>query len=130
MTYGFQSAAWYYFGRDVQYLTKAEQLVLVTIAKNATMYNPFTRPEAFRNRFLVLSDYLYEWGLFTKEEHLQVNQENLSFLAQTNSQFDYIIDFLKRYYLDDHLKLKTTSLLVPFMKEVGSVAIEGLDDTQ
>jgi membrane peptidoglycan carboxypeptidase len=111
MTYGFQSAAQYRFGREVQHLTQAEQLALITIAKNANTYHPLKHPETFRNRFLALSDVLYQQGLLTKEEYLHIDKENFTFLAQTNTQFNYVVDFLKKYYLNTDLTLKTTTLL-------------------
>jgi membrane peptidoglycan carboxypeptidase len=111
LTYGFQSAAQYYFARDIQQLTKAEQLALITIAKNATMYHPLTHPEAFRTRFLALSDALYQQGLLTKEEVRQLNEESLTFLTHTHTDFNYVTDFLKRYYLNNDLTLATTTLL-------------------
>ena len=51
LNYGLRSAALYYFGREPQNLTPAEQIALLVIPKNPNTYDPYIHEEAFRARY-------------------------------------------------------------------------------
>jgi len=60
LNYGFESASQFYFQKSLNQLTQAEQLALFVIAKNATMYNPITQQNTFRERFETLAQTLVQ----------------------------------------------------------------------
>lgn len=94
MNYGFASAAKRYFGRDLQHLTPAELLALVTIAKNANTYDPYVQQEEFRHRFTRLAQTLYENKTIDKTMYERIVEEKLMFNADHTTNFPYVIDFI------------------------------------
>lgn len=51
LNYGLKSAAEYYFGRSPKDLTKAEQIALLILPKDARKYDPYNKPKSFHERF-------------------------------------------------------------------------------
>lgn len=75
--WGVETAAKYYFHKDVSALSLSESAVLAGITKNPTKYNPRLNQEAnAERRNLVLSKML-ELGFITKEEHDEALADNV-----------------------------------------------------
>ena len=65
--WGVETAARYYFDKDVSELTLSECAVLAGITKNPTKYNPLTNPEANSGRRSIILEKMLDQGYITKE---------------------------------------------------------------
>ena len=68
-TWGVQTAAWRYFGKEVGELTLSESAVLAAIPKSPTYYNPAKNPEANADRRELVLGKLLELEWITKSEY-------------------------------------------------------------
>lgn len=68
-TWGVQTAATRYFGKDVKDLTLSEAAVLAAIPKSPSAYNPLNHPEVNRERQLLVLDKMLELGSITQAEY-------------------------------------------------------------
>ena len=66
--WGVETAAKYYFDKDVSDLTLSESAVIAGITRNPTRYNPITNPEANAERRDYILDKMLELGFITPEE--------------------------------------------------------------
>ena len=66
--WGVETAAKYYFDKDVSDLTLSESAVIAGITRNPTRYNPITNPEANAERRDYILDKMLELGFITQEE--------------------------------------------------------------
>lgn len=66
--WGVQTAATYYFNKDVSELTLSECAVIAGIIKNPTKYNPLKEPEANAERRELVLARMLELGFITEEE--------------------------------------------------------------
>ncbi len=66
--WGVETAAKYYFDKDVSELTLSESAVIAGITRNPTRYNPITNPEANAERRDYILDKMLELGFITPEE--------------------------------------------------------------
>ncbi len=66
--WGVQTAATYYFNKDVSELTLSECAVIASIIKNPTQYNPLNEPEANAERRELVLGKMLELGYITEEE--------------------------------------------------------------
>ena len=66
--WGVETAAKYYFDKDVSELTLSESAVIAGITRNPTRYNPITNPEANAERRDYILDKMLELGFITQEE--------------------------------------------------------------
>lgn len=82
-SYGVQTAAETYFGKDVSELNIAESATMAAITKYPYSYDPISNPEKNRKRMKYCLDCMLEEGYITKEEH----QEALDYeVVLTNSE--------------------------------------------
>ncbi len=68
-SYGVQTAAQKYFGKDVSELNAAEAATLAPITKAPTRYNPLLNPENNKERQETCLWNMYDQGKLTKEEY-------------------------------------------------------------
>ena len=68
-TYGVETAARYYFNKDVSDLNLSECAVLASITKSPTYYNPLKNPENNAVRRELVLDYMLKQGYITQAEH-------------------------------------------------------------
>jgi penicillin-binding protein 1C len=93
--YGIISASQFYFWKDIENLTPAEQIALLVIPKNSNFYDPFKHPEAFKKRYDIISTYLKDTWIITKEEYRGIQKERLIFTWKGNNTFPYLRDFFQ-----------------------------------
>lgn len=96
LNYWIQSAAHYYFNKDINNLTKAEQISLLIIPKNPYKYNPYKFRENFDKRFKNIVNYLNTNWLINDIEKNEILTEILSFNYNHENKLPYIIDFIKQ----------------------------------
>ena len=68
-TWGVQTAAMRYFGKDVSDLTLSECAVLAGVIKSPSGYSPLKNPEASRDRQLLVLGKMLEQGMISREAH-------------------------------------------------------------
>ena len=66
--WGVETAAKYYFDKNVSDLTLSESAVIAGITRNPTKYNPITNPEANAERRDYILDKMLELGFISQEE--------------------------------------------------------------
>ena len=93
--YGFQNASRFYFGKEVQDLSKAEIALLIGIPNGPSYYSPILNKEnALLKRNQILS-LLYKDDLLTEKEYANAIKEEI-LLDDKN----YTIENEKNYYID------------------------------
>ena len=68
-TWGVQTAALRYFGKEVSDLTLSESAVIAAITKSPTALNPLKHPEENRSRQRLVLAGMLEQGMISQEEH-------------------------------------------------------------
>jgi len=98
-SYGVESAALKYFGKDVWDLTLAECASLIGITNNPSKYDPYVFPEQNRKRQLTVLDQMLQQGYISQQEHDEaVAQEMVFQSAQSgayvneNGYYSYAVD--------------------------------------
>ncbi len=77
--YGVKSAAWEYYGKELDELTVAECAALISITNNPSLYNPYYYPENNRNRQLNVLWQMYEQGWITEGEYEEAKAQEMVF---------------------------------------------------
>ncbi|MDD2486753.1 MAG: transglycosylase domain-containing protein [Candidatus Gracilibacteria bacterium] len=95
LNYGLKSASIYFFGKDPENLTKAEQIALLVIPKNIQKYDPYKNISNFSKRFKLLTGYLEKNNIITSKEKISIESEKLAFSTQHRNKLPYFIDFLR-----------------------------------
>ena len=75
--WGVETAAKYYFDKNVSDLTLSESAVIAGITRNPTRYNPITNPEANAERREYILDKMLELGYITQEEHDEAERDDV-----------------------------------------------------
>ena len=75
--WGVETAARYYFDKDVSELTLSEATVLAGITKSPTNYNPRTNPENNAERRAIILQKMAELGYITEEERQAALADNV-----------------------------------------------------
>lgn len=83
-TNGIEAASNLYFGKSCQDLTIAEAASIIGITQWPTKYDPFTQPEANKERQEWVLAKMYELGKITKLEYEMALVEKLNFVSNTN----------------------------------------------
>lgn len=78
---GIQSAANFYFHKDVSELTLAECACIASITNRPTYYDPIQNPDNNKYRRDVILDQMLEQKYISKEEHAAAIAEELSFFT-------------------------------------------------
>jgi len=82
---GIQSAALYYFDKDVGELTIAEGAALVGITQYPSLYDPLVNPEKNKEKQELVLAKMYEHEYITKEEYDKAVEEELVFVGRDTS---------------------------------------------
>ncbi len=75
--WGVETAAKYYFDKNVSDLTLSESAVLAGITRNPTRYNPITNPEANAERREYILDKMLSLGYITQEERDEAEADDV-----------------------------------------------------
>ncbi|PLV58365.1 transglycosylase domain-containing protein [Thermotoga sp. KOL6] len=67
--YGFQTAAHYYFGKDLSELSVSEMAILVALIKSPENFNPLKNPDLSKKRAKVVLDRMLSEGKIGKTEY-------------------------------------------------------------
>jgi 1A family penicillin-binding protein len=81
LAYGVEAAAQTYFGKSVSELDLAECALIAGIPQSPVAYNPFTNPEATKERQEVVLNLMLKDGYISAEEYDLVVREPLSYTA-------------------------------------------------
>jgi len=111
LNYWIENASEFYFWKELKNLTKAEQIALLVIPKNANKYNPIKNPEKFKERYEKILNFLNEKKTFNSRknssekfwegfsnEFLLIKNEKLFFQKklEESSVKEYSRDFLEK----------------------------------
>lgn len=95
LNYWIKSASHYYFWKDLENLTKAEQIWLLSLPKNPKKYDPYKNRQDFKNRFTNITDTLLKNEILTLDEYNSIINEKLSFNEDHDNKLPYVVDYLK-----------------------------------
>jgi penicillin-binding protein 1A len=100
--YGVQAAAELYFGKDAEQLDLVDAALLAGLISNPSNYDPFTQPEAAKERRRIALDRLVEVGRITRDEatfmaEAPVPSEPQRLLPKPD---DYFVEEVKQQLLD------------------------------
>lgn len=98
LNYGLSSASHYFFTKDPENLTKAEQIALLVIPKDAHKFDPYKNPKAFRSRFEKVVAYLQKSNVISTSESRDILAESLNFNYDHDNKLPYVADFLQYGY--------------------------------
>lgn len=84
--YGVKSAAWEYFGKELDELTIAECASLISITNNPSLYSPYIYPENNRNRQLDVLWEMYDQGWITEGEYEQAKAQEMVFTSGDDAE--------------------------------------------
>lgn len=85
-SYGVESAARTYFGKNASQLTLAEAAVLAGLPQAPSRYNPFRNPEDAKNRQLYVLRRMHELKWISDAEYTQAKEEPLVYWSMQDSQ--------------------------------------------
>ncbi len=140
-----ESAAKFYYHKNLENLTQAEIIWLLTIIKNPNNFNPITKLSAFNSRFKILVSALEKKWIISQKEKDLILEEKLTFYTWEKNTLPYIVDFINNsslkntqnngkifttldYYLTQHIdNLAKTTLKNLAWKNVGDYSIIIID---
>lgn len=84
--YGIKSAAYVYFGKELEELTVKECACLIGITNNPSLYDPYIYPKNNEKRTLTILQQMYEQGYIeTEEEYNDISDQKLKFKSLTDN---------------------------------------------
>ncbi|WP_018249781.1 transglycosylase domain-containing protein [Orenia marismortui] len=101
--YGVQSAAKYYFNKDVWELTLAESALIAGLPKGPNAYSPYRNLEKSRNRRNIVLKKMLEHGYIAKEEYEQAIKEkiHLEKAKENNAEIaPYFVSYIRKKLID------------------------------
>lgn len=96
--FGVQTAARYYFGKDVKDLDICECAAIAAITKSPTYYNPITNPEHNKERRNLVLWYMHDQGKITDAEYEKAIKEELKLVGKETAKS--AVSDLNNYYID------------------------------
>lgn len=108
LNYWVASASRFYYNKDLNNLTNAEMLWLITIIKNSNKYNPIKNLSNFNKRFKILTNYLEKNWIISSKEKNEILEEKLNFYTWEKNKLPYIVDFIKKNIKNNPSKIITT----------------------
>ena len=100
-TYGVQTAAEYYFGKELDELTLSECAVLAAIPQNPTKYDPVAFPEENAKRRLSVLDKMLELGYITQSEYDTAIADNVYAEIEVVTSLENELDTDVNTYYED-----------------------------
>jgi len=117
-----ESAAKYYFWKDIMNLTKAEQLSLLVLPKNPHKYDIYNNNDNFKKRFNLLANYLEKEWLITKTEKKNILNEKLLPIVDHKNKLPYIIDYIKKTNISNSKKSIKLTIDYNLTKKINKIA--------
>jgi penicillin-binding protein 1A len=98
-SYGVQSAARTYFGKDVEQLNLAEVAYLAGVPRAPTEYSPYNNPERAKQRQGVVLRRMVEEGFITEDQYREVYRQDLYFqkIEKEEEFAPYFLEYLRQY---------------------------------
>lgn len=121
LNYWVASASRFYYKKDLNNLTKAEILWLITIIKNPNKYNPINNLSNFNKRFKILAEYLEQNWIISESEKNEILAEKLSFSLWEKNTLPYVVDFVKKNIKNNKIEL-TTTINLNLTKKIDEIA--------
>ena len=84
--YGVKSAAWEYFGKELDELTIAECASLISITNNPSLFSPYIYPENNRSRQLDVLWEMYDQGWITEGEYEEAKAQEMVFISGDDAE--------------------------------------------
>lgn len=102
-TYGVEQASQYFFGKSVSDLSLPECALLVGMANNAVVYNPYTYPENANDRKNTVLSLMNRHGYITEQEMKDAQSIDVRSLvvAQTNTSESFAYQSLVDYVVEE-----------------------------
>jgi len=103
-SYGVQTAAQTYFGKNVQDLTLAESAMIAGVIKSPGRYSPFLDPTAARTRRGTVLAQMVEMGFIKQADATAAEKEELA-LAEPkrySSRAPYFVEYVKTLLTDEY----------------------------
>ncbi len=103
LAYGIEAASETYFAKPVSQLTLPEAALLAGLIQSPALYDPYTNPEAARDRREVVLRLLRTRGIISQEEFAQANQAPLGVVSrriqmEAPHMVMYVRELLEREY--------------------------------
>ncbi len=95
LNYWIKSASNYYFWKDLQSLTIAEQIALLVLPKNPKKYDPYTNKQEFKSRFKSIINTLKENKTISISEYNSILNEKITFNENHDNKLPYVIDYFR-----------------------------------
>ncbi len=121
LNYWVASASRFYYKKDINNLTKAEMLWLITIIKNPNKYSPITNLSNFNKRFKVLTEYLEKNSIISNQEKNEILEEKLFFSLWEKPILPYVVDFINKSVKNNPSKI-TTTINLNLTKKIDEIA--------
>lgn len=103
LAYGIEAASETYFAKPVSELTLSEAALLAGLIQSPALYDPYTNPEAARDRREVVLRLMRTRGLISQEEFVRANQAPLGVVSRriemkAPHMVMYVRELLEREY--------------------------------
>ncbi|MBI3811002.1 MAG: PBP1A family penicillin-binding protein [Nitrospirae bacterium] len=98
-SYGVQSAARTYFGKNVDQLNLAEVAYLAGVPRAPTEYSPYNNPERAKQRQGIVLRRMVEEGFITEDQFRNVYRQDLYFqkIEKEEEVAPYFLEYLRQY---------------------------------
>ncbi len=107
-SYGIQTAAQTYFGKDASELDLAEGAAIVGITQAPSYYDPFRNPENNKEKQEIVLNKMLELNLITEEEHREAVNKKLEF-SDGSERHDHA-GGINSYFAETLVKVLTPQL--------------------
>ncbi|MGE5484881.1 MAG: transglycosylase domain-containing protein [Ignavibacteriales bacterium] len=100
--YGIQAASQTYFGKNVEDLTVAEGALLAGLVQSPATYDPYTHPQASRQRQAAVLDLMAKNGFISQEERQKAASQPLMFKPLKKNEIEvgaYFADYVLQQLL-------------------------------
>ncbi|AGB41966.1 penicillin-binding protein, 1A family [Halobacteroides halobius DSM 5150] len=101
--YGVQSAANYYFNKDVQDLTLAESALIAGLIKAPNYYSPYQNKKAARHRRNVVLNQMLEYGYITAKQARKAKAQPINLerpTDDTDENAPYFVRYVRNKLID------------------------------